>query len=211
MLLHERSKLSNSTVIHSKPQRTFIKSLVPGYNKHTKFHLLYRGSSDGWSASQFHQRCDGKGPTLVLAGCRRVGNLIAGLPVSENQVETFGGFTSQPWKSSMASLEAEDDKAFVFSTLTRQKYPVDCITTNGARGPIFGHDMLVFSLNEPPKASQFRPAPHGQSIAVSQHPLAGVSLFPVTSQNALPMKVHGLTGDTLTTSCLDIEVYLVQF
>ena len=28
--------------------------------------LIYRGSRDGWKASNFHAACDGKGPTLVL-------------------------------------------------------------------------------------------------------------------------------------------------
>ena len=42
----------------------------------------WRASVDGWAASTFHSRCDGKGPTVTII---RVGRYI------------FGGYTSIPW------------------------------------------------------------------------------------------------------------------
>ena len=42
----------------------------------------WRASVDGWAASTFHSRCDGKGPTVTII---RVGRYI------------FGGYTSVSW------------------------------------------------------------------------------------------------------------------
>ena len=42
----------------------------------------WRASVDGWAASTFHSRCDGKGPTVTII---RVGKYI------------FGGYTSISW------------------------------------------------------------------------------------------------------------------
>ena len=42
----------------------------------------WRASVDGWAASKFHSRCDGKGPTVTII---RFGKYI------------FGGYTSVSW------------------------------------------------------------------------------------------------------------------
>ena len=42
----------------------------------------WHASVDGWAASTFHSRCDGKGPTVTII---RVGKYI------------FGGYTSVSW------------------------------------------------------------------------------------------------------------------
>jgi hypothetical protein len=34
--------------------------------KRFETYLLFRGSRDGWTAKDFHSRCDGKGPTVSL-------------------------------------------------------------------------------------------------------------------------------------------------
>ena len=51
-------------------------------NSKTQLRLCYRASRDGWSAQQFHARCDDKTGTAVLV---KVGNWI------------FGGYTDQTW------------------------------------------------------------------------------------------------------------------
>ena len=47
------------------------------------FGLIYRASRDGWAATDFHSRCDYKGPTVTV--------IASGKSV-------FGGFTEQQWK-----------------------------------------------------------------------------------------------------------------
>jgi hypothetical protein len=78
------------------------------------FDLLYRGSRDGMTPAVFHDKCDGKGPTLVL---------IAGQ--SEGQpVCVFGGYASESWERGPAHywdvgmespIDARD--SFVFTVL----------------------------------------------------------------------------------------------
>ena len=38
-------------------------------NTDEKLKLLYRGSEETFEASAFHDKCDLKGPTLVIARC----------------------------------------------------------------------------------------------------------------------------------------------
>ena len=48
--------------------------------------LLYRGSRDGWHASDFHKCCDNKGPTVTLIKV-----------VTTDAKYIFGGYTDQSW------------------------------------------------------------------------------------------------------------------
>jgi hypothetical protein len=49
------------------------------------FELLWRGTRDGFSASEFHRRCDGRGNTVTIV--EAIGGSI------------FGGFTPIAWTS----------------------------------------------------------------------------------------------------------------
>jgi hypothetical protein len=53
--------------------------------RHKKWQLLWRGSRDGFGASDFHSRCDGHANTLTL--------------IEENGGFLFGGFTPAKWDS----------------------------------------------------------------------------------------------------------------
>ena len=44
----------------------------------------WRAKTDGWAASTFHSKCDGKGPTVTII---KVGSYI------------FGGYTGVSWSS----------------------------------------------------------------------------------------------------------------
>ena len=46
--------------------------------------LLYRGSTDGFEAKAFHDKCNDKGPTLCV--------------ISSNH-QVFGGYASSSWNS----------------------------------------------------------------------------------------------------------------
>jgi hypothetical protein len=69
-------------------RRDFIAKLTTEWLADKRLVLLYRGSRDGMTAAAFHDKCDGKGPTLVL---------IAGQ--SEGQpVCVFGGYAGKSWE-----------------------------------------------------------------------------------------------------------------
>jgi hypothetical protein len=50
-----------------------------------RFNLLWRGSRDGFTAKEFHLRCDGRANTLTL--------------ISDTDGNIFGGFTPVEWES----------------------------------------------------------------------------------------------------------------
>ena len=69
-----------------KDERDFITQLQQWLGDKCKWNLCYRASRDGWSARNFHQNCDDKGPTVVL--------------IKVNQF-IFGGYTDQNWAGTM--------------------------------------------------------------------------------------------------------------
>ena len=64
--------------------------------------LLYRGTRDGMTALNFHQKCDNQGPTITVA--------------KTSQGYIFGGYADKDWDSRLYSSGAWDssDKAFIF-------------------------------------------------------------------------------------------------
>ncbi|CAK9076265.1 BTB/POZ domain-containing protein KCTD12 (Pfetin) (Predominantly fetal expressed T1 domain) [Durusdinium trenchii] len=63
-----------------------------------KLKLLYRATQDGFAPANFHQKCDNRGPTVVLA--RSTGGYI------------FGGYTDAAWSSTNQYVRCEG--AFLF-------------------------------------------------------------------------------------------------
>jgi hypothetical protein len=66
--------------------------------------LLYRGSRDGMTPKAFHDRCDGKGPTLVLVTAQSTGKPVC----------VFGGYAGKSWASGKDVWVASPD-SFVFT------------------------------------------------------------------------------------------------
>lgn len=87
-----------------------------------KFNLLYKGSTDGDTAAEFHSKCDDAEKTLVI--------------VEDNYGNRFGGFTTQDWGGQY--MQKTDDDAFIFSIDKNKTY--DIIPGQNAIGcyPNFG-------------------------------------------------------------------------
>jgi hypothetical protein len=88
----------------------FIAKLTTEWLPDKRFELLYRGSRDGMTPAVFHDKCDGKGPTLVL-----VAGQSAGKPVC-----VFGGYAGKSWERGPESgavkvIDARD--SFLFTVL----------------------------------------------------------------------------------------------
>lgn len=102
-----------------------------------KWKLLYRASRDGFSAADFHSRCDDKKNTLTIikttSGC------------------VFGGFTEKDWSGN--EVDKYDANAFIFSFINKEdkpmkikcKSPSYAIYCSSGCGPVFGtgHDIYV--------------------------------------------------------------------
>ena len=74
------------------------------YSKKYKFNLLYRASRDGDTARAFHEKCDNKGATVVIAKI-------------QNSEKIIGGYNPLFWDSSNNFKSTND--SFIFSFADR--------------------------------------------------------------------------------------------
>ena len=65
-----------------KEEIAFMRQLQEWLGEKCKWNLCYKAYRDGWSAQDFHRRCDNKGPAVVL--------------VKANDC-VFGGYTDEDW------------------------------------------------------------------------------------------------------------------
>jgi hypothetical protein len=92
--------------------------------------LQYRASRDGFSAQNFHTKCDGIANTLTV--------------IKSEHCNIFGGFTEKAWNSHYKNYL--DPKAFIFSLVNKENKPFKIMCTNGVDaiycdsyyGPTFG-------------------------------------------------------------------------
>ena len=75
----------DSLILRDKEDLRFFKHKILGS---AKSNLVYRGSRDGFLASNFHQNCDGVSNTIVL--------------IQNENDRIFGGYTSVKWSSNAA-------------------------------------------------------------------------------------------------------------
>ena len=75
--------LPNSNCATEDQQKAYLLELLG--NKKLVTTLLYRGSDHGWTASDFHSRCDNKAPTISL------------FKVKDG--DCIGGYTTAQWHS----------------------------------------------------------------------------------------------------------------
>jgi hypothetical protein len=165
----------------------------------SNFELVYRGSHDGFTARDFHQKCDDKGATLVF-----IAGQSAGLPVC-----VFGGYAATAWEGPVAGRPAASPESFLFS-VTRPgsaslvKLPVV------ARGPN-GREVLYFGAGCGPV---FGSCP---AIDVREKNWSQTKLFDTCSCN---LKTGGTFGNPLGLAektftggqkfaLLELEVYVV--
>jgi hypothetical protein len=118
-----------------------------------RFSLLWRGSRDGFVASEFHRRCDGHANTLTV--------------ILDTKGNIFGGFTPVEWESRKWNGKLEDEsntkkaddslKSFVFMLKNQHNVPArrfalnaeekhQAIVCNSRCSPCFGggYDIYVF-------------------------------------------------------------------
>jgi hypothetical protein len=115
-----------------------------------KFSVLWRGSRDGFGASEFHGRCDGHENTLTL--------------VFDTNGNIFGGFTPLKWESRVWNGKIQDEsnvfkaddsqKSFVFTLKNPHNFPARrfalkgewkhrAIKCNSKLGPSFAGGFAV--------------------------------------------------------------------
>jgi hypothetical protein len=129
----------------------FLKKIYEwtGYNN---MELLYRGSRDGSTSKDFHDRCDNKGPTICL--------------YKNDKDYIFGGYASISWNNSGGSRSASG--SFIF-TLTNihgtepTKFPNkdknQSVYHNSDHGPCFGFYNDINIISDYKKAGSYNSFP----------------------------------------------------
>ena len=109
-----------------------------------KWSLLFRGSRDGFSANDFHSKCDGHSNTLTILKAKQTSYI-------------FGAFTTVDWESSSwPGKYKSDPNAFIFSLTNKENKPMkmrpnkyeNAVYTYAQYGPTFGRGYDIFIAND---------------------------------------------------------------
>jgi hypothetical protein len=115
-----------------------FKKWLPKEYANKKVKLIYSGKKDGYTASAFHQKVNGKGATISVMK-------------SKTYNKVFGGFLDKDWGSSNSTIQS--DKVFLFSITNKEKYTANgnnqygvANAANGGMsyGPVFGAGNDVY-------------------------------------------------------------------
>lgn len=117
----------DSTIIETQEEERLVSEWI-NYNNY-KTELLYRCSKDGDLSSTFHDKCNGKSPTIVFVKTKNNCKL--------------GGYTTAKWNN-IQDFSSDKD-AFIFSFTEKKKYSI-----KNSENAIFGGEMNgpIFGLNE---------------------------------------------------------------
>jgi len=138
-------KLFPESQIVKEEDFKLIKSWLPQQYK-CDLELLYRSSTDGKTAQNFHNKCDKKGPTLVLIKCKFHG-------ASHSSI--IGGFTDQSWDINK-NQHVTSTQSFIFSITSGVKCPVKsaashlAVHVGGPHGPVFGSGNDIYISDNVP-------------------------------------------------------------
>jgi hypothetical protein len=129
--------ITGSTILNTGQ----IDLLKGWFSSWKKWKLAYRGSTQGFLASQFHAHCDNKGETLTV--------------IKTNTNYICGGYNPQSWMSRNTYIN--DVRAWLFTLTNQHQAPRRLNHINGTSaiydhvsyGPTFGanHDLCKFDLS----------------------------------------------------------------
>ena len=131
-----------------------------------KYTLLFRASNDGFSASNFHSKCDGKNNTVTL--------------VKTSNGKRFGGFTDAAWDQSNSFKTGSN--GFIFSLDDKSIYYNKDSNYNiygsSSYGPTFGggHDFYLCD-NCNTNNSSYDNSGHSYETNGKKYALAGTEKF----------------------------------
>ena len=103
-----------------------------------KFELIFKRTKDGYKCIDFYNKCENKGPTLIL------------IKTTKNKI--FGGFTPLNWKKGGREIYDRSNQTFIFSLnlmkkydiINKEKLAIYCLSNYG---PNFGACDLALKEN----------------------------------------------------------------
>jgi hypothetical protein len=117
---------SSDAHVSNRELDSMIISAIPallGDLRGRALNLLWRGSRDGFDASEFHKRCDGCGNTLTLIKDR--GGFI------------FGGFTPVPWFPPENENEEDENEGDDYEEDSEEKFQFEPVPDPSGESYIF--------------------------------------------------------------------------
>lgn len=132
---------------------------------HARLHLLYKATVHGFTAEEFHNRCDKQGPTVIVA--------------FNEAGYVYGAYTSKDYTQSGDDIS--DDEAFLYSIAPNKPTPLKVVGIAGQpafsdndNGPDFGalvflHDNEPAVLSNPGTNFNFQAADvHGGDLDLTE-------------------------------------------
>ena len=111
-----------------------------------KIELIYRASRDGFSVNNFHNKCDNKGPTIVVIKVRNSKDIIGGYnPLDWRSVKIVEDILLSNNDEIYHDHRCKTSNSFIFSLknraipiLSRVSSKKEAIIWSGNKGPCFG-------------------------------------------------------------------------
>ena len=132
----ETKDIIDSIILNNNERKKEYINKIIEWSGYKSMELIYRGTRDGMTSKDFHNKCDNKGKTICL--------------FLNDKDNIFGGYSSIPWTSNGGSKTAND--CFIF-TLTNiyntepTKFPYAknrSVYHDTKNGPYFGYPDLGF-------------------------------------------------------------------
>ena len=120
----------------TKREKEFLNKIFEWTN-YNRMEFIYRGSRDGMTSNNFHNKCDNKNPTIVL--------------YKNIKDSVFGGFTSLAWANS--GNYRPDPQAFIFTLINihnseptkfQAKNENEGVYHSSGYGPTFGEGCDIY-------------------------------------------------------------------
>ena len=132
--------IADSIILKESKREKELLKIIQDWIKIKKMQLIYRGTRDGESSNDFHNKCDNQGETIVL--CKNEKDNI------------FGGYSSYPWGKDEKYHSAPDSFLFTLTniySINPTKFPSKNdqydVYHNSNHGPVFGSGNDLFIYN----------------------------------------------------------------
>ena len=133
-----KTKLFSAILNNNERKKEYINKILE-WTGYKSMELLYRGTRDGMTANNFHDKCDNKGKTICL--------------FLNDKDNIFGGYSSIPWTNNEGNKTANDCFLFTLSNIYNTeptKFPYVKERSVGHYsnyGPMFGNGSDLYLQN----------------------------------------------------------------
>jgi len=134
-----KTKIFNSVIINNNERKKEYINKIIEWRGYKSMELIYRGTRDGMTANDFHNKCDNKGKTICL--------------FLNDKDNIFGGYSSIPWTNNGGDKTANDCFLFTLNNIyntepTKFPYVKGRSVYHGSNyGPTFGAGSDLYLYN----------------------------------------------------------------